>query len=144
MKDILLSGLLTQLRSIPIGLRIDDWLWSEYSELQEQQIASARIQLQQNAQVLAPSVRKSFPKRVVSANTTMNASFAMFWAEKLSDPSISLPYRSIGADVDGKTLLGIFGRIDSRPTSDWMLLDAWAKELGLQGWYDRVPYKLED
>lgn len=144
MKDMLLSGLLTQLRSIPIGLRIDDWLWSQYSELQEEQIASARIQLQQNAQVLAPNIRKSFPNKVVSANTAMNAAFALFWADKLGDPAISLPYRSIGVDLDGQTLLGIFGRVDSKPTSDWALVDAWAEELGLRGWYNWLPYKLED
>jgi hypothetical protein len=144
MKDMLLNGLLTQLRSIPIGLRIDDWLWSLGSELREEQTASARIQLQQNAQALAPGLRNSFPKKVVSANTAMNAAFALFWADKVSDPSTVLPYRSIGADTDGRDLLSIYGRIDSRPASDWSLVDAWAEELGLLGWYKWLPYKLED
>jgi hypothetical protein len=144
MKDMLLNGLLTQLRSIPIGLRIDDWLWSLCSELREEQTASARIQLQQNVQVLDPGIRKAFPKKLVSANTAMNAAFALYWADKLQDPSIVLPYRSIAADADGKALLAVFGRADSSPIADWSLVDAWAEELGLRGWYQWMPYKLED
>lgn len=143
-KDMLTSGLLTQLRSVPIGLRVDDWLWSVCPDLREDQIASCRLQIRDNAQVLTPSVRHSFPKRVVAANTAMNAAFALFWATKLEDPSIILPYRSIGADIDGKVLLDIFGKVESKPTGDCGLVDRWADQLGLLGWYRWVPYKLED
>jgi hypothetical protein len=144
MKEMLLNGLLTQLRSIPIGLRIDDWLWSLYPELRDEQTASTRIQLQQNLKALDPGIRKSFPKKVVNANTAMNAAFALFWANKLEDPSIVLPYRSIGAVDDGKGLLEIFGGTDSKPVGDWALVDNWAEEIGLRGWYQWIPYKLED
>jgi hypothetical protein len=74
----------------------------------------------------------------------MNAAFALYWADKLQDPSIVLPYRSIAADADGKALLAVFGRADSSPIADWSLVDAWAEELGLRGWYQWMPYKLED
>ena len=33
LKDMLLGGLMTQLRSMPIGMRIDDWLFHECPEL---------------------------------------------------------------------------------------------------------------
>lgn len=143
-KDMLMSGLLTQLRSIPIGLRIDDWLWSLGTDLREEQVASARLQLSDNAQVLSPGIRQSFPKKIVKANTAMNAAFALFWATKLEDPSISLPYRSIGADVDGNGLLDIFGEVEPKPAGDCDLVDRWADHLGLAGWYRWVPYRLED
>jgi hypothetical protein len=140
----LTSGLLTQLRSIPIGLRIDDWLWSLGTDLREEQVASARLQLSDNAQVLSPGIRQSFPKKIVKANTAMNAAFALFWATRLEDPSISLPYRSIGADVDGNGLLDIFGEVEPKPDGDCVLVDRWADHLGLSGWYRWVPYRLED
>ncbi len=143
-KDMLTNGLLTQLRSIPIGLRIDDWLWSLCPDLREEQVASARLQLKDNAQALSPNVRQLFPNKVVKANTAMNAAFALFWTTKLEDPSIILPYRSIGADIDGKVLLDIFGKLQSKPTGDCGLVDRWAEQLGLLSWYKWIPYKLED
>jgi hypothetical protein len=143
-KDMLINGLLTQLRSVPIGLRIDDWLWSLCPDVRAEQIASSKLQLRQNAEALSPNIRKSFPKVIVKANTSINAAFALFWAAKLEDASISLPYRSIGADIDGKALLDIFKTVDSKPTSDCALVDQWADELGLRGWYNWIPYKLEE
>jgi hypothetical protein len=142
-KEMLMNGLLTQLRSVPIGLRIDDWLWTICPDLREDQVASARLQLRDNAQVLNPSIRQSFPRKVVKANTAMNSAFALFWATKLEDPTVSLPYRSIGVDVEGKALLDTFATTDSKPTGDCALVDCWAKELGLSGWYSWKPYKLE-
>ena len=53
MKGMLLGGLMTQLRSMPIGMRIDDWLFHEYPELRLQQIAGAKAQLRDNSRALA-------------------------------------------------------------------------------------------
>jgi len=142
-KPMLLNGLLTQLRSIPIGLRIDDWLWSACPDLRPEQTASAKRQLGDNSQALNPSVRKLFPRKVVNANTGMNAAFALFWENKLDDRSIGLPYRSIGADATGKALLDIFSAVDPKPSADWQLVDKWAEELGLAGWYKWVPHTME-
>jgi hypothetical protein len=142
-KEMLMNGLLTQLRSVPIGLRIDDWLWTTCPDVRDEQIASCRLQLQDNTQVLAPSVRHSFPKKIVAANTAMNAAFALSWAAKLNDESILLPYRSIGAATDGKALLDIFHNVSPNPSSDCDLVDRWAEQLGLSGWYLWKPYKLD-
>lgn len=143
-KEMLLNGLLTQLRSIPVGLRVDDWLWTTCSDVRDEQVASSQIQLQQNAQVLTATVRHSFPKKVVHANTAMNAAFALYWATRVNDDSISLPYRSVGAAADGKALLDIFHNVDPNPSSDRELVDRWAEKLGLSGWYMWKPYKLDD
>jgi hypothetical protein len=142
-KEMLMNGLLTQLRSVPIGLRIDDWLWTICPDLRAEQVSSARLQLRENSQVLSPAIRQSFPKKIVKANTAMNAAVALFWATKLEESSIVLPYRSIGADADGRTLLDIFGSVDSKPTADCGLVDGWAEQLGLVGWYTWKPFKLE-
>lgn len=144
MKDMLLNGLMTQLRTIPIGLRVDEQLWSTCPELRTEQTAATQIQLQQNVQGLSPNIRRMFPKKIVNANTAMNAAFALFWADKLEDASITLPYRSIGADSDGKGLLDISRKLDPSPRGDWALVDAWADELGLRGWHKWTPYNLED
>jgi len=142
-KDMLVNGILTQLRSIPIGLRIDDLLWSACPDLRGDQIASANLQLRQNTATLAPHIRKSFPQQIVNGNTAMNAAFAAFWSEKLSDASITLPYRSIGAQQSGMDLLQVYATLGSEAARDWELVDSWARILGFSGWYDWVPYRLD-
>lgn len=142
-KEMFMSGLLTQLRSVPVGLRIDDSLWATCPDLRGEQTASCRLQLQDNAQVLAPTVRHSFPKKVVAANTAINAAYALFWGAKLNEQSVSLPYRSIGAVAEGKALLDTFHGISLDPSSDCELVDKWADQLGLAGWYVWEPYRLE-
>ena len=142
-KDFLLSGLLTQLRSIPIGLRIDDLIWTRHEELREQQVASARLQLAENAGALKPAIRQMFPRKMLQANTAMNAAFAQFWAEKTGDPTLRLPYQSVGAEADGQGLMNLFAAMDPGSSEDWKLVDAWADRLGLSGWYKWIPHELE-
>ena len=50
----------------------------------------------------------------------------------------------VAADIDGKALLDIFAKVEPQPTSDRALVDAWAEHLGLLGWDQWHPYKLED
>src|ERR1039458_7115184 len=144
MKDTLLQGILAQLRSVPIGLRVDEWLWELCPSLRDQQIAAIKTQLQQNVQALDPTIRRAFPKKIVNANAAINAAYALFWADKLADPAYALPYRSIGADADGKALLDIYRSLEPRPRNDWSLVDRWAETLGLLGWYQWTPYKLDE
>src|SRR5262249_48011836 len=54
----LFDGLLTQFRSVPVGLRVDAWLATEYPELRDLQCAYALRQLQDNQQVLSADVRR--------------------------------------------------------------------------------------
>jgi len=143
MKDMLLGGLMTQLRSMPIGMRIDDWLFHEYPELRSQQVAGAKAQLRDNSRALAPEIRRQVPKPVFTANAAMNAAFALYWAKSLADDSISLPYRSTGFQPKGEALMGIFGQVGSAPAEDRRLVDSWAEEVGLAGWYLWVPHRTE-
>ena len=80
LRDQLFDGLMTQLRSIPIGLRVDSWIMREYPELSELQQKAAMQQLQENLQVLSPEIKKIAPTKILTANLSMNAAFAEFWA----------------------------------------------------------------
>ena len=48
----MLNGIILQLRSMPIGLRIDDWLFNEYPGLRDQQRESAIQQLEDNGDIV--------------------------------------------------------------------------------------------
>ena len=143
LKGMLLDGLMTQLRSMPIGMRIDDWLFREYPELRLQQVAAAKAQLRDNSRALAPEIRRQVPKPVHTANAAMNSAFALYWAKSLADDSISLPYKSTGFQPKGEALMEIFEKVESAPAEDRKLVDSWAEEVGLNGWYRWIPHRTE-
>jgi hypothetical protein len=63
----LFGGLMTQLRSVPIGMRIDQWLWEDYPGLRELQKVSIASQQQENVQGLSPKVKAMAPAQVFNA-----------------------------------------------------------------------------
>ena len=143
LKDMLLGGLMTQLRSMPIGMRIDDWLFHECPELRLQQVAGAKAQLRDNSRALGPEIKRQVPGALFRANAAMNAAFALYWAKSLADDSISLPYKSTGFLPQGEALIRIFEQVGSAPAEDRNLVDSWAAEVGLGGWYRWVPHRTD-
>lgn len=83
-----------------------------------------------------------FPRKVVKANLSMNAAFAQFWSVIWNDASLTLPYKASGYANLGSRLMAISDSISSSPDADQSLIDAWAFELGLKGWYSAVPHIL--
>ena len=144
MGDFLLQGLVTQLRSIPIGLRVDEWLLTTAPELSDLQVAGVKSQLEENAQAIPLGSKGIFPAKVYKGSVTMNAAFAAFWARKWGDSSLTLPYKAAGLLEDGLTLLKIYDRVPADPEHDPELVEQWAFDLGLKGWYALVPHQLND
>jgi hypothetical protein len=144
MGDFLLNNLMTQLRTYPIGLRIESWLLNDFPELRELQKKGIHTQLEQNTQALAVGSRGLFPAKIYKANASMNAAFAAFWSKEWNDPALTAPYKVAGFLDSGLRLLKILDRIPDEPAFDVELVDAWAQELGIKGWYRTIPYKLNE
>lgn len=144
MADRLLGELVTQLRSIPIGLRVDKWLLAQYPDLIDLQARGTRAQLEQNVPAIAIGSKGLFPAKVWKANVTMNAAFAAFWSREWNDPALVLPYKAAGLLDGGIRLLGIFDTVPSDPACDPDLVEQWAFALGMKGWYGTTPYYLND
>lgn len=134
-----LDGILTQLRSYPIGMRIDRWIHSEFPALEPLQVEAVKRQQGDNLQVLRPEVRSLAPKPIYEANVSMNAAYAIFCDREFGKAGYAVPYRSAGFEKRGRTLLDILEAIPDDSASDRSLVDAWAAELGLSGWYQWVP-----
>jgi hypothetical protein len=94
LRDQLFDGLMTQLRSIPIGFRVDSWIMREYPELGQLQREMVMRQIKDNLAALSPDLKKIAPKKIYQSNVAMNAAFAEFWAKRFSDPSLSVPYKA--------------------------------------------------
>jgi hypothetical protein len=140
--EYLLSGLVTQLRSCPVGLRVDEWLSESYPDLRDLQRRGVRTQLEQNVEAIATAKSGMFPRKVLDANLSMNAAFALYWSRAWADPSLTLPYKAAGLLDKGASLLDIWDRMSHDPAFDIELIDEWAFQLGLKGWYARVPHEM--
>jgi hypothetical protein len=142
MCDFLLTGLITQLRSYPIGLRVDHWLLESYPELRDLQKRGTQVQLEQNIEAIKMAKKGLFPPKLVKANLTMNAAFALYWSRAWNDASLALPYKAAGFIDQGSKLLAVWDRVSQDAACDMDLIDEWAFNLGLKGWYARVPHIL--
>jgi hypothetical protein len=142
LRDQLFNGLMLHLLSVPLSLRVNAWLADIYPDLGLQQKNSITSQLQENMASLKPEVRRVAPERIARPTLVISSAFAAYWARLWGDDLLTLPYRSANLGQPGLRLLELFDTTPADPTNDLALVDAWAKELGLNRWYDWTPYRL--
>jgi hypothetical protein len=129
---------LMQVRSIPIGMRVDAWLYRDYESLHELQALGLASQQQMNANLLGQRVGGlSAPV----AQLAPAAAFALFTDRLLGTQRYAIPFEAAGVLAEGRTLLETFDATPDDPAHDRELVDCWADKLGMRGWYRWVPYK---
>lgn len=134
------SGLLVQLRSYPIGMRIDQWIRNSFPALHDAQNQSIDRQQRDNVQMLSPQIKQMTPSLIYSANASMNAAYALFCDRLLGRAQYAVSYRSVGYEERGRALLELCDSIPSDADHDRELVDAWGEELGVSDWYQWVPF----
>lgn len=135
-------SLMLQLRWVPVGLRVNATIRKECPDLVELQDTFARRQLGENAQILRPDAQEFTPEALYRRLVGMHAAYAEFWARMLNEPKLATPYADAGFGAIGRALVDLADRVDSVPVSDRALTDEWARQLGMTGWYEWVPYTL--
>lgn len=138
--DQLYDGLILQLRSIPVGFRVDAWVRDTFPALVEPQRRSATRQLDEYQAAFAPQIKKIAPETIYRASIGMNAAFASFWGRELSDPAVTIPYKVAGLLAVGEELLAAADAMPVDPASDRALIRAWGDLLGIGGWYAFAPF----
>jgi len=139
--DQMFDGLMTQLRSLPIGMRVDAWLRADYPGLHAAQEKSFAIQQAEAALALSPKIRAMTPPTLFSANAAMNAAYALFCDRLLGRPLYGVPYRSTGVADRGQALLDLWDGVPMDAANDRTLVDAWGNDLGLTDWYTWLPWQ---
>jgi hypothetical protein len=152
--SFLYDGLILQLRSIGPGLVIDRWIREHCPDLREPQGRVIESQITSNLGVLKPSSRATFPATVYGASIAMNAAYAVFGGDLLGKPHLAVPYLSVGHGPLARRLIALaLGESDhdgereedgqpdgngnaAMVPTDRTIIDAWAQELGLSGWYE--------
>lgn len=129
---------LMNLRSLPIGMRIDQWIASELPDLRELQASSIALQQQQNLDLLSLRQGKlTVPTPLMGAV----AAYALF-ADRLAGGGVySIPYGAAGVLAQGEQLLSIWDEVPGDAKHDRELVDRWAAAEGLSGWFNWIPYQ---
>ena len=130
---------LMNLRSFPIGLRIDQWLASEHPELRELQLAGIESIQQENLQVLSRRLGNlSVPTPLLGPL----AACALVADRICGTGSYAIPFRAAGVLDHGRELLAIFDATPADAAHDRDLVDAWGRACGMQDWYSWIPYEI--
>ncbi len=137
----LVDGLIAHLRSIPLSLRVSETLSLDRPELLELEARHVEKELDINKETLSGHIRETMPEEVFNPTQSINAAFAIFWAERLERPEIVNPYRLAGFESQGNELLKIYGDIPNDPINDCELIDRWADYLRIRDWYTWLPYQ---
>lgn len=132
--DHVIGGVLTQLRSVPVGMLIDIELCRHYEELQATQRQSLINQVVEHVACLqiTPDM---FPKTLLRANQVMNAAQALMVAELFDMADIFEPYRSMGMAAAATLLLEPCMHQVFEESTDRQLIESWGSNLGIADWY---------
>jgi hypothetical protein len=140
--QMITDGLGTQLRSMPIGIRVDRTLYRDHPELRDQQRAAAERSMKDNVGCLHPSIRAQAPDLFIRATAGMNAAFALAWSRLWSEDAHSVPYRLAGFLEHGEELLAALDAILDSPTHDRELVSKWANLAKIDHLYQVGPVGL--
>ena len=135
--EMIAKWALLNLRSLPIGMRIDQWIAAEHPNLKELQAKSIEFQTHQNTSLLSSKI-KGF--EIPTSLMGPIAAYALFADRLLNTTTNAIPFEAIGLQEQGNTLLKLWDKTPSDAKHDWALVDAWAKVCGLAGWYDWLEY----
>ncbi len=138
--EFLRTSLMSMLRSIPVGLRIDFDLRTRFPELHAAQEQALRRQIDTHAALLTPEVQRTVPEAPLRMNLALNAAFAKFWARELHEPGWTLPYLAAGVLPRGELLLAKADEVGLGPSFDRPLIQSWADTLGLGNWLRWIPH----
>ncbi|MHA1279513.1 MAG: hypothetical protein ACTSQ8_20115 [Candidatus Helarchaeota archaeon] len=141
MKKQFLSGLLIHLRSVPIGLRISEWLSSTHPELEDLKKRHVEKEININKQSLSGEIRLLTPPKIYDASQSISAAYAIYWAEKYNKPEWVNQYHQQRFSVPGHELLDIINKISKEPAYDNDLIKEWGKHLDIEDWFTFTQYE---
>ena len=129
---------LMNLRSLPIGMRVDQWLHDRYPDLRELQKRGVERTLQAALDVVGQRVDQlSVPPHLLG----MDAAYALFAQRLLGLDAFTVAYEAAGAIATGESLLALSDESSREAVDDRLLVDSWAASLGMTGWYHWQTYE---
>jgi len=140
-RETILDDLLSRLFKVPIGLRVSDYICAKFPDMKEFEEDSIREELayflgfHHDAEVI-----RDIPLIVSHPLGIIDAAQPLYWSEKYREPEIFQPYRLLGFVEDAQILMDLYEQTPKDPIYDDILIDKWAKQLGISDWYYWEPY----
>lgn len=133
--SVFFDGIIKQVTSMSVDMRIEKWIYEKYPELRKVQIVSIDKQIRDNMQSLSKRVSEFAPKKIYDANNCMNYAFALYM-ESLLGKKYTAPYRSTSYTSLGSKLADIVLKSEDQGyKQDIEIINQWTDMLGLKGWY---------
>lgn len=136
-----LSGLIVHLRSVPVGIRVSEWLSAKYPELEDLEKEHVQKEIAINRQSMDSKIKAITPPKIYKAAQSIAAAYTLYWSGIYNKPEWFNPYHLNGLEKEGRKLLDLFELGLDDPTHDQALIDSWGKHLGISDWYRWVPYQ---
>lgn len=138
--NFLRTSLMTMVRSVPVGIWVDQDLRARFPDLRAAQEQAIRRQVDTQAQVVSPRVREDIPAPALRVNCAINAAFAKVWSVEFNEPGWCLPYVVDGSAAGGDALLGVMDGFLATPSNDRRVIQAWADHLGFGHWLKWIQH----
>lgn len=136
----LYGGIVRQLTNYPSDLAIERWLHDNYKTLRSSQYESLRGQLRDAEKGLERRIRVMTPKVIYEAANVMNYAFFALLERELGEALLGL-FAASEFKPRGQALAEQTGSFSQKSyLEDMAMVDRWASFLGLDGWYEWVPF----
>jgi tetratricopeptide (TPR) repeat protein len=139
----LVRGLCNQLYNAPLDMIIDSRVHEKYPFLHDSEFTWLADEHERNLAVLTDTaIRSIAPKKIYQANVTMNAAVVLFVDDLFNGATdLAAHYRATGLLSTGQRLYALWQEAmkSFRPGDEYLLVDAFARELKLTDWYKWLP-----
>ncbi len=134
------EGIVRQVQNAPIDLIIETQLYHNFPILRASQFISLDVLAEQAKEsIINNKIQERMPKHIMYASSAINGATALF-LDKLwgGVTCYAEPYHKLDSFSTSQELLSLLeNRIKTlKPGDEYEILDAWAKKLGLQNWYE--------
>jgi hypothetical protein len=136
--SMIVAGILQQLNSTPIQILSMEMITELCPGLHLLQEESVKNEMREASDAFTPQIQKITPKEIFDRNASMNAAYAIKWSRLSGDTMALLPYQSLGYIKLGEKLIEEYESLSTKKNPDRYVetVDAWAKELRMETWYE--------
>jgi len=132
MAGFYLQGLIQQVYSLPLEIRVARICFENCPGLREMQEEKLTSHLRKLSEVFSPKIRQQVPPDVFDKNVTMNAALAKAWSELTDSRLPIIPYEATGYLEKGAKLLAAIDDLPENKAENLVKnVDLWADQLGM-------------
>jgi hypothetical protein len=133
--DIWFNGIIKQVTNFPVDMRIEKWIYDEYSELRKGQKITIEKQIRENVQGLSKNIERITPLKIYEASNYMNCAFANFMGVVIGKKYLP-PYKRTKYVELGTKLANLVLETDDKGyTQDIEIINKWVELLCIENWF---------